>query len=282
MSEIIITMSYSTVNLSEFASNFTYGISTLLFSGILLLSPFSTLKAQNSFMQGKEFYRKRAAHADTFKADPTNINKAIKAFNKSLNEHKHPEESAIYLLRSYYFKGMYVNMPEERQKEIYDKGADLGEKWLRKYPQSVGIKFWYAALLGRWAKIHGFVASATHGISKKLRRISKDIIRLDSTYQGGGGYRILAQVHFYSPNIPFFMSWPSDDKALKLIKKAMKISPDNPTNRMLYAQVLIEFDQYKEAKKHLQFILNMHSRPTHKVEDRYLKYRSHQLLEKNF
>jgi len=275
-------MSYSTVNLSKRASNFTYGISTLILSGILLLSPFSVLKAQNSFELGKKFYQERSAHADTFRADPTNINKAIKAFNESLSKHNHAIESAIYLLKSYYFKGMYVNMPQKEQKEIYDKGADLGEQWLKKYPQSVGIKFWYAALLGHWAKIHGFVASATHGISEKLRRISKDIIRIDSTYQGGGGYRILAQVHFYSPKIPFFMSWPSDDKALKLIKKAMKIAPDNPTNRMLYAQVLIEFDRYEEAKEHLQFILDMNLRSTHIVEDRYLKYRSRQLLKKNF
>jgi tetratricopeptide (TPR) repeat protein len=177
---------------------------------------------------------------------------------------------------------MYVGLSEKDQKDIYNKGRSLGEQMIERFPKSVPIKFWYGANLGRWADVHGFVKSATSGIAGKLREACKQIIELDPKYQGGGGYRILAQVHFYSPNIPFLMGWPSDDRALELIEKAMAIAPEHPTNRMLYAQILLEFDRDEDAKKQLQYILEMEPRPTHLVEDRYVKHRSHQLLKEHF
>jgi hypothetical protein len=51
---------------------------------------------------------------------------------------------------------------------------------------------------------------------------------------------------------------------------------------MLYAQILLEFDRRDEAKKQLRHILDIEPRPTHIVEDQYLKYRSLELLKEHF
>lgn len=249
---------------------------------IFLMNFLPETMAQNSFVQGQQFYQQRAAQADSFRASSTNINKAIDAFQRSLDTNINPSESAASLLKSYYFKGMFTGKSEDRRQKIYGEGRELGKNMMEKYPDSAPIKFWYGANIGRWAKVHGFVKAATNGIAKKLRRICKDIIEINPEYQGGGGYRILAQVHFYSPNIPLLMSWPSDEKALELIEKALNIAPDHPTNRMLYGEVLLEFDRHQEAKKQLQYIIETAPRSTHKVEDRYMQYRSRQLLNKHF
>jgi predicted Zn-dependent protease len=177
---------------------------------------------------------------------------------------------------------MFTGLSEDQQKEIYDKGRDLGEKMIDRYPDSVPIKFWYAANTGRWADVHSFARAATSGISKKLRNICEDIIEKDPNYQDGGGYRILAQVHFYSPHIPLVMGWPSKDKALELVRKALEIAPENPTNKMLYANILLEFDRHQDAKKQLREIRRMSPRATHTVEDRYVQYRSQKLFEEHF
>jgi len=238
--------------------------------------------AQNPYEQGLKYYKLRSAHADSFRADSGNINKAIEAFQTALDQNIQPEQSVAYLLQSYYFKAMYTGMSKEQQKAIYDKGFSLGERMMERFPKSVPIKFWYGANVGRWADVHGFVQAATNGIAKKLRQVCKDIIKLDPTYQGGGGYRILAQVHFHSPNIPLIMGWPSDDRALELVEKAMEVAPDHPTNRMLYAQILLEFNRDEEARKQLEYILDAEPRSTHLVEDRYLKYRSRKILREEF
>ncbi len=250
--------------------------------GLLLGLLLSEVFGQNPYEQGRSYYEARAAEADSFRADTANINKAIEAFNQAIDQNIQPENSATYLLQSYYFKGMYTDITEEQQKEVHDKGRILGEEMIEKFPDSVPIKFWYGANLGRWAEVHGFIKAATSGIAQKLRRICNDIIKLDPEYQGGGGYRILAQVHYYSPSIPLLMSWPSKDKARKLIENAMEIAPSHPPNRLLYAQILIEFNRKEEAEEHLQYIQNMELRPTHIVEDRYMKHRSSLLLKEHF
>lgn len=250
--------------------------------GIFMLCFFSDLNAQNTFEEGQQFFETRAASANSHQADSSNINKAISAFQQSIEENNKPEQSAAYLLQSYYFKAMFTGMNEDRQKDLYDKGRTLGEQMMERYPKSVPIKFWYGANIGRWAKVYGFTRAAINGIAQKLRRVCNDIIRIDSGYQGGGGYRILAQVHFYSPNIPLLMGWPSDKKALSLVEKAIKIAPNHPTNRMLYAQILVDFDRNKEAREHLIAILEMSPRPNYLIEDRYVQHRSQELLNEHF
>jgi|GEM_PF-115786 len=250
--------------------------------GLLVLQPISMALAQNSFEKGRTYFEQRARGAESHQAHPEYIDKAIDAFEQAIAEDIEPQKSAEYLLRAYYFKGMFTGLSEDAQKNIYNKGRDLGEKMTEKYPDSVPIKFWYAANLGRWAKVFGFVNAATNGIAGKVRQLSKQIINLDPTYQGGGGYRILAQVNFHSPNIPLLMGWPSDKKALNLIEKAMDVAPEHPTNRMLYAQLLLEFDRKEQAKKELQGILDLKPRPDYLIEDRYVQYRSRKLLEEKF
>ncbi|WP_440999689.1 tetratricopeptide repeat protein [Fodinibius sp. SL11] len=263
-------------------SKLQFATAAIALLGVYLAVAFTNAMGQSAFDRGKKMYHQRAANADSFKADPTNINRAIDLFETALEQNIKSEESAIYLLRSYYFKGMFTGLNNDQQKDIYDKGRNLGEKMMDRYPESVPIKFWYAANIGRWADVHGFLKAATNGISKKLRRVCEKIIEQDPEYQGGGGYRILAQVHFHSPNIPIVMGWPSKEQALKLIQKALEIAPDHPTNQMLYANILLEFDRYQEAKEQFEKISQMAIRDSHVIEDRYIKYRSQKLLEEHF
>lgn len=238
--------------------------------------------AQRPFEEGKKWYDLRAAEADSFRAKPEYIEKAILAFENALQNDIRTVETAEYLLKSYYFKGMYLGLNKKKQKQVYDKGKQLGERMMERYPGSVPIKFWYSANSGRWADVHGFIAAATSGTAKKLRSICQDIINLDPEYQGGGGYRILGQVHFYSPNIPLIMGWPSDKKALNLLKKAIQIAPEHPTNLLLYARILLRFDRSEEAKPYLSEVLALEPRSTNLVEDRYVKDRARKLMDEHF
>lgn len=255
---------------------------SIILCGLFLLAPFSDLNGQNAFERGKTFYEQRGALADSFRAKPANINIAIEAFTKSLSQNVDAEESAAYLLKAYYFKGMFTDISKDQQKEVHTQGRALGEKMIERFPDSVPVKFWYGANMGRWADVHGIIKAATSGIAKKLRRLSKDMIEQYPSYQGGGGYRILAQVHYHAPRIPILMGWPSNEKALELVQIAMKIAPEHPANRMLYAQMLLEFDRDEEAHKHLKYILDMEPRSTHPVEDAYIKHLSRGLLDEHF
>lgn len=78
------------------------------------------------------------------------------------------------------------------------------------------------------------------------------------------------------------MGWPSDQKALELVEKAMNIAPEHPTNRLLYAEILISFDRAGEARKHLEYLMQMEPRPEFLIPDRYVKYRADKLLKNHY
>lgn len=258
------------------------GLIFLFILSTVVSFPFSLQAQGSAFEEGMKWYERRAAEADSFRAAPKYINNAIDAFEKAYARDHNPEQAGLFLLKSYYFKGMFLGLDEDGQKEIYDKGRELGEKLEERYPEAVEIKFWYAANLGRWASVHGFVSAATGGVAKKVRNLGEKIIALDKQYQGGGGYRILAQAHFHTPKIPLLMGWPSDKKALELMEKAMGIAPGHPTNRLLFSEILMSFDRKEEARKHLEHIMQMEPRPDYLIPDRYVKYRAQQLLRQEF
>lgn len=261
---------------------YAYHLSLTALITAFFLSGDRTDEPDNHFQKGVEYYKKRATEADSFSARHTTIDSAIFHLQLALKHKQQSKQASAFLLKSYYFKGMYTNLSESDQKELFEQGRLFGNKVKNKYPESVPILFWYGANIGRWASTHGFLASAKQGIAGKLRDVCHDIISLDSTYQGGGGYRILAQVHYHAPYIPVFLNWPSDKKAYRLITKAMNIAPDHPTNRMLYAEILLEFDEDEKARKQLKFLRNFDPRSDNLVEDRFIKYRAEQLYTEHF
>ena len=237
---------------------------------------------QSTFEQGLKWFQQRATDADSFRAEPQYINQAIEAFEKSWNEDGQSAETALYLLRSYYFKGMFLDLPDSELKEVFDKGRDLGETAHDRFPGSVGVAFWYGANMGRWARVHGFVASATSGVARKARSLGQKIIDMDPAYEGGGGYRILSQVHFHTPKIPIVLGWPSDERALELSQEALKIAPDHFSNLLLHARILLSFDRTAEARTHLNHILEMEPRESHLLPDRYVKHLAREMLREHY
>ncbi len=167
-------------------------------------------------------------------------------------------------------------------KDVYDKGKALGERMMEQFPNSTPIKLWYGANSGRWVDVNGVWAAVRDGLANKLRDVGERIIELEPAYQGGGGYRILAQVHFHTPKIPLVMGWPSDEKALELVKKAMKIAPEHPSNLLLHARILLDFDRHEEAKTQLETILSLDPRPDFLVEDRYVQHLAQEMMRESF
>lgn len=245
--------------------------------GIAIFCLSSPIAAQSSFEEGQEWYTQRALQADSFRTQPDNINQAIKAFEATTDKDNYSLRTATNLLKAYYFKGIYTEVNGNEQKEAFDKARALGEKMIDQYPKSAAIWFWYGKNLVEWDRMHNLWQTTIDRTDGKMRNAAQQVIALDSTYQSGGGYRLLAQIHYHTPSILLIRDWPSKDQALKLIQKAMKVAPKNPSNQLFYARVLLHFGRNTEAKTQLQHILDMNPREEHLVEDRYMKYQAKEL-----
>ena len=90
-----------------------------------------------------------------------------------------------------------------------------------------------------------------------MREHSGVIISLDPEYENGGGYFMLGAVHFKSPYIPFFLSWPDNDDAIKYLTKAFNIGEATPNQKVYLAQALYKDGQKYRAIDMLKEVANM-------------------------
>ena len=106
--------------------------------------------------------------------------------------------------------------------------------------------------LGSWAEVYGIIAAAREGVADIMRTESLKIIEMDPNYQNGGGYFMLGAVHYKSPRIPFLLSWPSIDEAVKYLTMAYETCSTTPNQTVYLAQALKKDGRDKRAKNLLQ------------------------------
>ena len=232
----------------------------------LFLFPFINAEMTH-FERGLDLYSQRADQSEGLKANKKFINQAIDQFLKAMKTTDGELEAGVYLLKCYYYKGKFVSDNNDTKKEIFSKGKSLGEQLIDRYPHSAAAYYWYLVNLGSWAEIYGTMSAAKEGVAGTMRKLSKKIIDIDSGYNDGGGYFMLGAVHFKSPYIPFILSWPSNDKALKYLTLAYKTGKTTPNQVVYLARALYENGQTKKAISLLSLLLKEDISESNKLED---------------
>ncbi len=236
--------------------------------------------AQTEFEKGIAAYNNRAQGSVEDRAQSEYIGKAIIHFEKALKQPQTEEQVAVYLLRSYYFQGKYVVTDEEGQKSVFQKGKDVGENYIAKFPDSAAIRYWYLANLGSWAEVYGILAAAREGVADLMKEHSEKIMALDPAYEDGGGYFMLGAVHYKSPYIPFILSWPDNDDAVKFLTKAFDTGDATPSQKVYLAQALYKDDQEERAIQILEDVAGMSPSEDEPVDDWEQIKKARGLLEK--
>ena len=235
--------------------------------------------AKAGINEGIEFYQMRQEGSNGTLASVENINKAIKQFLSVLLEPESEKNAALYLLKSFYYKAEFAIQNKDAKKSVFNKGKSLGEKYIEKYPNSVEFRYWYLVNLGSWAQVYGILAAAREGVSDLMRVHSEKIIELDPLYRNGGGYFMLGAVHYKSPYIPFLLSWPDNDEAIKYLQLAIETGKAEMNQKNYLAQAINKDGQQKKAKILLTEVINTNPEPSNLVEDLDDIEEARQLLE---
>jgi tetratricopeptide (TPR) repeat protein len=112
-----------------------------------------------------------------------------------------------------------------------------------------------------------------------MKTHSEKIIELDPEYQNGGGYFMLGAVHFKSPYIPFLLSWPDNDEAIKYLQLAVETGKAEMNQKNYLAQAVNKDGQHEKARKLLTEVINTEPDPANLVEDLDDIEEARQLLE---
>jgi len=233
---------------------------------ILILFISFNLFSQDLFSEGINWYNRRSENIEGLYASNLSIDKAIALFEKDLDNNQ-SQESALYLLRAYYFKGEYVTRDEELKKAVFNKGKILAEKYISIYPKSAEIRYWYLVNLGSWAEVYGIFKAAREGVADIMKEQSEKIIELDSNYKNGGGYFMLGAVHLKSPYIPFLLSWPDKNKAIEYLQLAVNTGDASLVQKRYLAHALYKTGSKDKATEILNEVINSMPSQDEKLED---------------
>jgi hypothetical protein len=219
------------------------------------------------FERGVGLYEQRGKDAVGLRANNDYIDQSIHQFLKAMKVPESELDAGVYLLKCYYYKGKFIAENDDEKKENFNEGKFLGERLIDRYPGSAAAHYWYLVNLGSWSEIYGILSAAKEGVANTMRKLSNKIIDIDKNYSDGGGYFMLGAVHFKSPYIPFLLSWPSDEEALKYLSLAYDTGASTPNQTVYLSRVLYKNGQKQKAISLLSSLVEQEISETNKLED---------------
>lgn len=237
------------------------------------------VKAQSDLQKGVSWYEQRTEGAQGVVAAREPIEKAIAHLTIALAEPQNELKSAIYLCRSYIFKGRFVEKESRARTKALGEAKELSERFLAKYPNNRELRFEHLAALGLWGESLGIFRAAKEGIATKMREACEAMIMLDPEFMNGVGKRSLAVLNYKVPVIPFIISWPDKKKSLALLAEVMASYPDDLASNFYYAEALYVNGKKQEAKQYLQRTLSFAPDNEALLEHRTIHLEAKKLLE---
>ncbi len=263
----------------------SYSIVVVILLGLVLF-PVTAVSAtpEEELEDGRRWFQKRARSFPKPTVNPKAMKHALDSFEKAFktaSDTAMKRKAGGYLLLAKYLQARYGEMSEQQRFTLFKEGKKLGQSLSERFPNTVPILYGTAAHLGRWSKHAGVMSSARQGVAGDLRRRAQTISQLNPSFDGGAGHRLLARVHHKTPYIPFFLSWSSEKRALKLMRKALEGAPDHPGNNFIYGEILHANGMKQKARKYWEIAAQLTPRNKRPLVDRNAIYQSQQRLKEN-
>jgi hypothetical protein len=151
-------------------------------------------------------------------------------------------------MRALNFKASFTKTTHKQRKQLYNEARETGEQVVQGCGSCIETYAWLAIILGCWSQEYGIVRSAFGGIANKIKRYAETVIKTDSTYYDGAGFRILGRLNFLAPKVPVVLGWPSKKTALLLLQKSYALNKSNLLNCQYLAEALYFEGKIDEAK----------------------------------
>ncbi len=230
-------------------------------------SAFSKVNANDLLNEGKKLFDQRAEGCVGLMAKPEKINAALVVLEQAYALGANQEETGAYLMKCYNYKGRFACPKASDKKGVFEKGKNLGETLLKKYPNSASLLYEYICVLGLWGNEIGSLKAGWDGVIGKLRTSTEKLIEVDRTYSGCAGERIMGLMYMRAPYIPLVLTWPDNEEALGYLEKAVKCSPNDFGSVFYYAEALHKNKQEVKALEYMKKVLVMTPRKELYLED---------------
>jgi tetratricopeptide (TPR) repeat protein len=166
---------------------------------------------------------------------------------------------------------------EDDQEQAFENLAKSATQLVMNNPKDVYALVWEGIVYSTYA---GVISKLKAGKKAKHARNSfEKAIKIDGTVMNGSAYTSLGVLYYKVPGWP--LSFGSDKKAMKHLKKGLKYNPDGIDSNYFYAEFLYDEEGEDElAIKHLIKAQNAAPRPARPVADEGRQKEIKKLLKK--
>ncbi len=173
-----------------------------------------------------------------------------------------------------YFLGEQTDDKKERER-IFEDGAQAGKIASHIEPNKPDGYFWYGANLGEQAKS----APLTKGLTSvgDIREAMNKVIEIEPGFQGASAFDALGQIEIATK-----FTGGSKEKAIEYYEKALQFEQNNSNIRLHLAEAYLTANRNAEAKKQLEYILDMKPDPDFLPEFKENKEAAKKLLNSRF
>ncbi len=129
-------------------------------------------------------------------------------------------------------------------------GIEVGERIKKESPKRVEGYYYLAVLRGRHAEQGGLSAFVE---AREVENLGRKAVKIDPTYEEGAPLRLMAMLYAKAP------PWPTSvgdvDLSLEYAERALALS-DYPLNHFIMAEVLIQAEEFADAREELKKVLS--------------------------
>jgi tetratricopeptide (TPR) repeat protein len=208
------------------------------------------------------------------RTDLEKLRQAIADLNRARRENAKSFEVEWRLAKFNYFLGRHTDDEKERDKAFED-GKNDGKAAIRMEPAKPDGHFWYGANLGEQANRNPIKAGL--GAIDEIKKEMNKVIELQPDYELASAYVVLGQVELVTRILG-----GDPKKATELLEKSIELEKFNGDARIQYAEALLALDRDAEAKKQLEFVLQMKPNPAYIPEYEQQAAQARRMLETKF
>lgn len=173
-------------------------------------------------------------------------------------------DESIHALQAEWARIYYQIPDHELQEDAIDILADQAHVLTAEFPNRAETLIWEGIILSTSASINGGISAL--GKVKKARSLFEAALEIDDQALQGSAYTSLGSLYYQVPGWP--IAFGDNDKAEKLLKKALTINPTGIDPNYFYGDFLVEEGRTDEARSHFQKALSAPDRPGRSLADK--------------
>ena len=227
----------------------------------------STISVADSLRRAEEHYARRE--------DLDEVRAGIQVLRRVRAVEPTNYDAAWRMARLTYRLGNNSTDRGERE-ATFREGIAAGEAAVRAQPNRPEGHFWLGANTGGNAQLQG----ALHGLAaaKDLRRQMETVLKIDEGFQGGSAYMVLGRLDLELPE----MMGGDRRRAVETLEKGLRFGAENSLLRLRLAEAYLAVKRPADARKQIDYILNMKPHPDFLVEYEESVVRARRLLSTRF